>query len=148
MQNIALKTTATLCILSLLMTTAISASAQTPESMTIDIHFRFSALGQTLSAGRYSVKRIAQSGTTYAIQSEDGKEAVIVLTTASLGGGNAEAQPKFVFNNYGGRHFLSEMWMPGSNKGNYVPQSKVERSLRRELAGTNAKPQQVAVLAR
>lgn len=114
--------------------------------MTFDIPFRFSVTGRTLSAGQYSVRRISQSSAAYAIQSRDGREAVIVLTTASLGGGHAEA--KLVFNNYGGRHYLSEVWMPGSNRGNHVPQSKTERALRRELASANAEPQKVALFAR
>lgn len=148
MRNIAPKIIAALCILSALMTTATSASAQTPQGMKIDIPFRFSVVGRTLSAGRYSVKRISQTSSAYAIQSQDGAGSVIVITTASLNGGSGEAEPRLVFNKYGGRYFLAEMWMPDSDTGNHVPQSKAERSLRRELAGTNAKPQQVALLAR
>ena len=150
MRNIALKTIASFCILSALMVTSINARAQAAENMTIDIPFRFSVRGKTLPAGRYTVKRASLSVSAYTIQSRsvDGGDAVIVLALPSLNGGNAEARAKLVFNNYYGRHFLSQVWMPGSNTGNHIPQSKAERAFKRELASTNAQPQQVALLAR
>ena len=148
MRNIALKTIASFCILSALMVTSINARAQAAENMTIDIPFRFSVGGKTLPAGRYSVKRASTSVSAYTIQSRDGSETVIVLALASLDNDGTEAKPKLVFNNYYGRHFLSQVWMPGSNTGNHVPQSKAERAFKRELASTNAQPQQVALLAR
>ena len=148
MKNITLKTIASLCIMSVLMMTAISARAQSSVGMTIDIPFRFSVGGKTLEAGRYSVKRNSQSTSAYIIQSRDGSEAVIVLGVPSLGGGISQENAKLVFNNYYGRHFLSQVWMPETNTGNHISPSKAEREFKRELASTNAQPQQVALLAR
>ena len=148
MKNIILKTIASLCIMSVLMMTAISARAQSSVGMTIDIPFRFSVGGKTLEAGRYSVKRDSPTASAYVIQSREGSEAVIVLGFPTLGGGIAQENAKLVFNNYYGRHFLSQVWMPGSDTGNHIPQSKAEREFKRELASTNAQPQQVALLTR
>lgn len=149
MRNTALKTAATLCIMLALMMNSIVSYAQTSENMNVDIPFQFSVGGKTLSPGRYTVKRNSQFSSAYIIQSRDGGDSVIVLTIASLISDRvADRRAKLVFNAYGNRHFLSQLWMPSRNTGNHIPQSKAERRLKQELASTNVEPRQIALLAR
>ena len=124
-----------------------SAFAQTSENFTVDVPFDFTVGSKTFSAGEYDVKKMNESSTALMVRSSDGRQAMVFLTNPANAKG-AENVGQLVFNKYGSRHFLSQMWMPGSETGNHVPQSKTERALRRELASTNTQPQQVALLAR
>ena len=54
-----------------------------------------------------------------------------------------QAESKLIFNRYGNKYFLSQIWTAGSKSGRELPKSQRET----ELAGKQAK-REVAVLAR
>lgn len=106
------------------------ASARTADYVVVDVPFSFVAGDRQLPAGRYSVRRARFDSTALIVRNEDGGEATMVLTNA----GGASRQMKLTFRQYGDRHFLAGVWLPGANGGRALPESKRERSLRRELA--------------
>ena len=144
MNSYALRTFAALALV--LALTAASAHAQSPsaDAMRITIPFGFTAGGQALPAGAYTVKRLLQTGGAFLIQSTDGETSVVVPGGYQLQRGRKAAPPKLVFNVYEGDHYLAQVWMPAGNIGSELPRSKAERA----LAETRAQRDAVAVLAR
>lgn len=122
-------------------------SAQTAARLYVNVPFDFVAGHRQLPAGRYTVRRIRNdSETALLILSEDGRKAATVITSAA---GVAARQAKLTFRQYGDRHFLAGIWVPGTAGGRELPRSKQERNLRRELSEQGdaaAEPKTVTVL--
>jgi len=111
---------------------ASAAAGQVLHTVTVRVPFDFVAGGKQLPAGRYTARRIkSDSETALLIRSEDGRAAAVVLT--DRGGANPSAAA-LVFRQYGDRHFLAEVSMPGTASARELPKSSAERRLERELA--------------
>ena len=121
----------TLIITGIILGASQLASAQADDHVVVNIPFAFAAGDRQLPAGRYTVRRVRLDSTALVIRSEDGRESAMVLTNAT---GNEARQVKLTFRQYGGHHFLAGVWLPGANGGRELPESKTERSLRREQA--------------
>lgn len=118
--------------------TATTAFAQT--KIVADVPFDFSVGDTLMPAGQYKI--------TYNLTTKDvirlncrHKRATVATMAPRLEKADAGQQPKLVFNRYGKRHFLANVWMGTSVRT--VPQSKAERELIAQLS----RPTAVTVLA-
>ena len=118
------------------------AAAQGSLNLSADIPFEFVVGNTTLPAGKYTVDNRPHP-TMVLVQSEDARNTAIVLTNAVQSKGTLE-EGKLVFNRYGDRYFLSQVWKPGNNTGFQIPKHRRER----ELAQRAALFERVIVLAK
>ena len=140
--------TTALIIMAIVIGTSQLAQARTLSGrLVVHVPFDFVAGQQQLPAGRYTVRNAkTDSDTALIIQSEDGKQAAILLTQSD--GGRAE-RARLTFRQYGDQFFLAGVWVPGTAGGRQLPESKQERRFRRELrakAETGAEAKIVTVL--
>ena len=124
-----------------------SAKAQTPSRVEVNIPFDFAAGKATLKAGAYSIKRT--TGNALTIRSADGKTTALVNAPLTIGSRDSKAGERLVFNRYGDRYFLSQVWLT-VDTGRQLFISGEETKVAREfkLANKNAKPERVEVAVR
>lgn len=124
-----------------------SVNAQTPSRVEVNIPFDFSAGKATLKAGAYSIKRT--SGNAVTIRSADGKTTALVNAPLTIGSRDSKTGERLVFNKYGDRYFLSQVWLT-VDTGRQLFTSSEETKVAREfkLANGNAKPERVDVALR
>lgn len=134
-------------IIALAFASALAASAQNPRNMVVNVPFDFNVKGKTLPAGEYIITRVSAANENgLVIQRRDGEANAMTLTIPVQYRENQE-ESRLIFNRYGERYFLSQVWTAGDNIGRKLRMTKQERSLERELAKRNAKPELVAVVA-
>lgn len=93
------------------------------ERLKCDVPFGFTVGSQQWPAGSYEISFPSQS--IVLIRGVDQKEAMFVMTSGSISKAGAQ-QGKLVFNRYGDRHFLSQIWSQGTERGHLVRKSKAE----------------------
>ena len=120
----------TLTMLSLLaLVTAGSVIAQSSRSKARTIPFSFTVGEKTLPAGTYTVEPIGRnSNTAWLVRSEDGRDVVIVNTSA-VQSYETQEKGKLVFRQYGDRYFLSQIWTAGTNSGRELRRPRAETEL-------------------
>ncbi|HEU5133356.1 MAG TPA: hypothetical protein VFT26_14675 [Pyrinomonadaceae bacterium] len=87
----------------------VSANAQAPSKVEVNIPFEFSAGKTTLPAGVYSIKRM--SGNNVTLRSEDGKSSVILNAPVTNTSSDPNAVERIVFERYGDGYALSQIWL-------------------------------------
>ncbi len=119
-------------LLSLLLVAG-SAIAQTVD-VRADVPFNFAVGSKTLPAGTYDVRTIdGRDSKMLLLQARDGN-------TSMIAGSNATENPKpadrtkLVFNQYGSRYFLSEIWVNGNRRGRQLPKTSREKELAKDFA--------------
>jgi hypothetical protein len=85
--------------------------ARAQEAMVVDIPFAFTAGSATLPAGEYRVQKLDRNSAVLLIHCWDARES------------------KLVFNRYGNRYFLSQVWNAGSIRGRQLPISPREKEM-------------------
>jgi hypothetical protein len=135
----------------LLMLGANSVNAQhlSESKISVTIPFNF-AVGETkLPAGEYLLRRVisTSSADQLSIQSADGRVDLHTGITRPNRTSEIQKQSKLVFNRYGDRYFLSQVWMAGSDTGRDLFKSRGERILSKEskLAKNGRDPQTVTL---
>jgi hypothetical protein len=121
-----------------------SVKTQTPSRVEVNVPFDFSAGKATLKAGSYSIKR--NSANLLTIRSADGKTTAVVNAPLTIGSRESKAGERLVFNHYGDRYFLSQVWLnvdTGRQLFTSGEETKAARDYR--LANNNAKPQRVEI---
>jgi hypothetical protein len=103
-----------------------AAAAQTSH-LEVSVPFNFVVGDRELPAGRYRVSGNNES--ILRIVSADGGARVTVLTNASRGASKGAA---LTFRQYGDRHFLAGVNLPGAAGGRELQESKQERTIRAE----------------
>ena len=138
---------APLILIAMFATAAVSTNAQAAYGARGHVPFDFIVGDKTIRAGH-----IIAHGVSNAVQGS------LVITNVAQGntalrsgrrqlGAESTNQCKLVFNKYGNRYFLAEIWIPGYQPWE-VAKSKEERSLEREMRlGKNFKPSRVIVAA-
>ena len=114
---------------------AATAHAQSANQTTASIPFQFNIGNQTLPAGDYTIKFVNQDSGRNAllIKSTDGRVSrIVMMNTAQKG--SATERASLVFNQYGRRYFLAEVWTGSDQFGHTLPRSRSERDTERELA--------------
>ena len=107
------------------------ARAQSPNSvMKFNVPFDFTVGGQTMPAGEYVVRLLGRDSNLPAvlIKSGDGRAAQILKMTP-VDAKRMRESATLVFNRYGSRHFLAQVWTPAERAGLKVRRSTVERRL-------------------
>lgn len=128
-----LKALATISFLIAVAIVPVSTQAQTlAHRVRANIPFDFIVADKTLPAGEYYISRTQQySGDdVVTIATVNGRALVVQMTS-----GTQVLTPKkrgvLIFNRYGNQHFLSQVWVAGSNLGRVLRQSHSERELER-----------------
>lgn len=102
------------------------ASAQ--ELMVVNIPFDFAVGTKTLPAGDYSVKDSPMLHTLLLIDREDPAESAF-LPTQAVDAHEIQSESKLVFNRYGNRYFLSQVWSAGKSRGQQLSRSDREKEM-------------------
>jgi hypothetical protein len=97
------------------------------------IPFDFSVNDKTFPAGVYSVTRVNPEKIMLRLNSEDGGEAIHILTVP-LQANESPKTAKLIFNRYEETYFLSQIWESGETQGHKLLKSRTERSVERDLA--------------
>ena len=128
-------------VLSLLLAAG-SALAQS-RAIRADVPFNFTVNGTAMSAGSYTVSPIGNGIDTLMIQSENGKQAKLVIPHRVES--RIADRTKLVFHCYSGRDhcFLYRLWVEGSGSGLELPKSSLEK----EVAAAGVRLQDVPVIA-
>lgn len=143
MRKQALMSVATVALFGLL---SAGASAQAPNNtMKFHVPFDFTVGQQTLPAGEYVVSFLGRDSNLPAvlIKSGDGRHARMLQMTP-VEAARARRSATLVFNRYGSRHFLAQVWTPAERAGLKVRGSSGERRL--QVAG-RAEPATVELTA-
>lgn len=106
--------------------------AQTPSRVEVNIPFEFSAGKTTLKPGVYTVKRM--SGNLVTLRNVDNKSAVILNAPINLSSTNVDSSERLVFNKYGDRYFLAQIWLAVDSGRELLKEKKTEKGERIEVA--------------
>ncbi len=101
--------------------------AQSSANARFSIPFEFVVGNVTLPAGDYIVEYSART-TMLAITNAKGSPTVFALTK-NLSAKAAPTQSKLLFNRYGAKNFLSQLWAANDNTGYRVPKTAYEREV-------------------
>jgi hypothetical protein len=104
--------------------------AQLAYPLVVDVPFEFSAGKTALAAGEYQVK-MQQPG-VLRIASADGKQSAMILTGTKISS-KAQSESKLMFNRYGDRYFLSQVWAAGTQTGLELPKTSTEMELAKRI---------------
>jgi hypothetical protein len=110
---------------------AASASAQT-SVMRVDIPFAFSAGDETFPAGVYSVRMDQPFNRAMLLSGTQTRTTMVRLRLAAADRSPLNAvDGKLLFNRYGERYVLAEVWAPGRVEGWRTNTSRLEKELAR-----------------
>ena len=109
--------------------------AQEPGApMRATIPFSFSIGKRILPAGEYQVKRINDEGSSLEIENLNDSHEHVLFETETENTNHIQSKGSLVFDRYGDRYFLHEVWSPGRETGRELFPSKEERLVKREMA--------------
>lgn len=100
------------------------ASAQ--DHLVVTVPFDFAAGRVNLPAGDYTVKATPANGMIMLLNSNDAEISAIIPANAAVAAG-IQTQSKLVFNRYGDRYFLSQVWTAGNSRGKQLLKSDREK---------------------
>jgi hypothetical protein len=112
-----------------------SANAQLSNPIRAKIPFDFNVGEKKLPAGKYTFSRLSgfSDNRAMSVSSEDARAHVFQSTfEASVLTPKDEAT--LVFHRYGDQYFLEQIFAGGEQEGTQVPESRSERTIRRQLA--------------
>jgi hypothetical protein len=113
------------------------AAAQTFNQIRFDVPFEFSDGTSVFPAGKYTIRPIsANTNAGISITSEDGK-AFGLHMCYSAEVTSPKNETTLVFNRYGDRYFLSQVWTAGETSGLQLPKSSMERGFQRAIQTSN-----------
>jgi hypothetical protein len=105
--------------------------AQAQEQLVVTIPFDFAAGSANLPAGDYSVKA-ASANHTVLLVNRDNPAVSMILVANAASSAQPQVQSKLVFNRYGDRYFLSQIWVEGSAMGRELPKTGREKEIAAE----------------
>jgi hypothetical protein len=119
-------------LLSLLLVAG-SAIAQTVH-VRGNIPFNFAVGNKAFPAGTYDIGSIESgTGKILVLQARDSNTSMMLNSNAAETLEPAD-KTKLVFNQYGNRYFLSQIWVNGSTLGRQLPKSSREKEMARDVA--------------
>src|ERR1700723_2839826 len=83
--------------------------AQAQELLAVNIPFDFVAGKTQLPAGEYTVKVAGPANTVILVSRKDSNASAFLVTNAAVSA-EPQSESKLVFNRYGDRYFLSQVW--------------------------------------
>jgi hypothetical protein len=121
------------------------------STMSVTIPFDFAVAGKTLPAGEYYFQRsMDNSRVVTQIRSREKTLSIYVPQTHPVQDLEVQrdSKSKLVFNKYGDRFFLSQVWIFGRSIGEELPKTATERHLQREMAGRAGKAEKITLAAK
>lgn len=124
--------------------------AQSDKIMKIEVPFSFYVGNQEFSAGIYDLSRNSEG--SFLVRSADGRQKVIAPTPSGYRIKQAVSAERIVFNRYGDKYFLRQIFSNRAAEGFGLSESKAEKSVRKDglkdmvAPVKNFKPDQVSVL--
>jgi hypothetical protein len=115
------------------MSVALQAQTQITTLFKVEVPFDFRVGSAHLAAGHYTVFHVGSQWILF--QSSDGKATALAPVIVSRAPADQSAS-KLVFNNYGGLHFLSQVWTEGDNQKHECFQSRSEQMASQRRSGT------------
>jgi hypothetical protein len=106
---------------------ASAANAQTGTRLEAEVPFEFVAGTTKLPAATYHIDRPLPN--VIRLSTPDKSVSAMLLVNHSVRN-SAEKDGKLVFNRYGDRHFLANVWVPGSGDGVQLRPSAAEREMK------------------
>ncbi len=106
-----------------------------------DIPFAFAAGAKWFPAGQYNVSADMVHGQVLVRISSADNRANLMMMSYPAAADNTTGRSKLVFNQYGNRYYLSQIWRP-DDVVRELPRSKAER----EQMASHASPARVAVV--
>jgi len=117
-------------------------AARADDTLQANIPFEFVAGSVILPPGNYQFEA-SHYGHMVAIWSVDQKTRSLVLANRAYQSTSAHSPARLVFNKYGNRYFLSEIWGGVQDAGQRLPKTRQERE-----ASLTARAQPIMVAAR
>ena len=109
-------------------TVAVQAQMMPPRPLlTADVPVEFVAGGMNLPAGQYDVFHVMSPDWIMLKNSDAHSTAVLLVHVSSPAGG--QSSPKLVFNRYGDKYFLSQVWTEPDNEVHNCRKSAAESAL-------------------
>jgi len=102
--------------------------AQAQEMLVVNIPFDFVAGNMTLPAGEYSIKVTGPERTLLLIDRKDAAASAFMNTNAVVKT-EMQTESKMIFNRYGDRYFLSQVWTAGNSRGRQLLKSAREMEM-------------------
>jgi hypothetical protein len=127
-----MKTRAILMAAAMTLTALASTRVAQAQDLVVTVPFDFAAGSANLPAGDYSVRAgLPNTHAIVLINRNDTSASMIVMTNAAQSAA-PQVQSKLVFNRYGDRYFLSQIWVAGSETGKQLPKSSREKEIATE----------------
>lgn len=102
--------------------------AQAQDRVIANIPFDFAAGNTKLPAGEYTVKVVEATRMLLVVNTAD-PHASLFIPANTAEANQIQTRSKLVFNRYGDRYFLSQVWMEGSSRGRRLLKSKSEKEM-------------------
>jgi hypothetical protein len=102
--------------------------AQAQEGMRVNIPFDFVAGNTNLPAGEYLVEASGPTHTLLLIDRKDPSASAFINTNAAVSA-EPQSESKMIFNRYGDRYFLSQVWAAGYSAGRQLLKSAREKEM-------------------
>ncbi|HYL36037.1 MAG TPA: hypothetical protein VEV17_09010 [Bryobacteraceae bacterium] len=128
--------------ISMLAALAAGVSQAQSAQLTADVPFPFVLGNKMLPAGTYQVDESAGSPAVI-LHAADGQNASVIANPTTSA--RDQKISKLVFQRYGDRYFLAEIWTRGTSSGRQIPRTSLEREL---SAGKSMPRTKVMVAAR
>jgi len=138
-KNLAALATMMVAAAVMMLATAVPTFAQHSGPMKVNVPFNFAVENERLTAGEYTIQRVA-NGRLMIRSNDDRVHATFIVIPTQ--GKSAPEQAHFIFRHYGNDYFLATIWTPGQDVGWEVLQGKLEM----ELAKKATTPVQTALL--
>src|SRR6266481_1637449 len=112
---------------------AVSANAQLSNPIRAKIPFDFNVGENKLPAGEYTFSRLSGDYSKVISVSSADARAHVFQSTFEASIHTPKNESTLVFHKYGDHYFLEQIWSGGEQEGTQLPESRDERSTRRQL---------------
>ena len=120
-----------LCLLAVGGGVVANAQIDSATRIEVNVPFDFAVGNTTLPAGKYEIKGVDDlAPNVLELRSANGRTTVVFeAASAQTRGDQIESKSELIFNKFGDRYFLSQVWVAGSSSGNELPKSRMEKRL-------------------
>jgi hypothetical protein len=126
-------------VAAILVLTAVSANAQSRQTITVNIPFEFTVAGETYAAGEYKIGRLNPMEPAMLILKKKKGNEMKIFSTQNLKSKTGVENLSVVFSKSGDSYSLSEIWTGGIGSGRQTIKSKNERKAQQLLKAEQEK---------